>query len=200
MFLILGPALNLAGGFFWTGDGPDATGATLISVGLGCWLIGLIGLYQGLRPRAPRHVPALLPLTVFGVIGGVAFSVQSLHEEIFGVSHERAIELLNAYPLPANVLYWLCGPLFPVSLMLLGAVLLKARAAPVPVVLLVLAGGLLFPLSRITRVEILIHAADLVLLLPFVYLGVRARDRLRPAVAPGPGRPSEIAGQPRDHA
>ena len=104
---------------------------------------------------------------------------------IFGISHERAIELLNAYPLPANVLYWLCGPLFPISLMLLGALLLKLGATPVPVALLIVLGGLLFPLSRITREEFLIHAADLVLLLPFLYLGLRM---LRPA----PDKPAPV--------
>ncbi|MBG0560151.1 hypothetical protein [Actinoplanes aureus] len=185
MFIILGPALILAAGFFTKGDGPDATGATLVSIGLGCWLIGLIGVYQQLRPRAPRYVAVALPMTVFGVIGGVAFSVQALHEVIFGISHERAIELLNAYLLPANVLYWLCGPLFPISLMLLGALLLKLRATPVPVALLIVLGGLLFPLSRITREEFLIHAADLVLLLPFLYLGLRT---LRPA----PDKPAPV--------
>lgn len=173
MFIILGPALNLCAGFFWKGDGPDPTGATLATVGLAFWLIGLIELYQRLRPRAPRYVAVVLPLTVLGVTGGVAFNVQALHEVIFGVSHAKAVDLLNAYPLPAHVLYWLCGPLFPVSLALLGVLLYRLRAVPVPVAALVLLGGVLFPLSRITREAVLIHAADLLLLLPFLYIGLR---------------------------
>ncbi|MEV6301496.1 hypothetical protein AB0M02_18950 [Actinoplanes sp. NPDC051861] len=171
MFLILGPALNLAGSFFWKGDGPDTTGATLVAVGLACWLIGLIPLYQGLPSRWGR---TMLPLTVFGVTGGLAFSVQAIYEVVFDVSHARAVELLNAYPIPANVLYWICGPLFPLAMALLGVALLRLRAAPVPVGLLLVLGAVAFPLSRITRELVLIHAADLLLLLPFLYLGVKA--------------------------
>ncbi len=174
MFLVLGAALNAAAGFFWKGDGPDATGAPLAALGLACWLIGLADLYQRIRPRAPRATAVLFPVTVFGVTGGIAFSVQALHEVMFGVSHARAVDLLGGYPFAANTLYWICGPLFPLSLVALGLLVARVRAAPVPAGMLLALGGAAFPLSRITREEILVHAADLLLLAAFGYLAVAA--------------------------
>ncbi|MEV0895962.1 hypothetical protein [Actinoplanes sp. NPDC049802] len=177
MFLFLGAALNAAAGFYWKGDGPDATGATLGVLGLACWLIGFADLYQRLRPESPRVTAVLFPVTVFGVTGGMAFGVQSIHEVLFGASHARTVELLDTEPLAATVLYWICGPLFPLSLVALGVFLLRRRIVPALIGVLLAAGGLAFPLSRITREEILIHAVDLLLLVPFAYLGAWTRRR-----------------------
>jgi hypothetical protein len=190
MFLILGPALNFAAGFFWLSDSQGATSGTLSALGVSCWLIGLIALYGQLRPRAPRYVDAVLPLTVFGATGGLAFSVQSIHEEMFGISHAAAVERLNEFPLAANALYWICGPLFPLALVALGVLLLRLRAAPVAIGVLVVLGGLAFPLSRITREVSIAHVADLLLLLPFLYLGIRSLRPAprRPAPAPAAAR------------
>ncbi|GIG87887.1 hypothetical protein [Plantactinospora endophytica] len=174
MFLILGPALNLAAGFFWLDDTQGATSGALTALGIACWLIGLLALNEQLRPRAPRYAAIALPLTVFGATGGLAFSIQSIHEEMFGISHATAVERLNEFPLAANALYWTCGPLFPLVLVALGVTLLRLRAAPVAIGVLVVLGGLAFPVSRITREASIAHVADLLLLLPFLYLGIRS--------------------------
>ena len=173
VLLVLGPALNLVAGFFWLSDSQGVTGGVLTALGITCWLIGLIALCEQLRPRAARFVAVLLPLTVFGATGGLAFSIQAIYEEMFAVSHAAAVERLNDFPLAADTLYWVCGPLFPVALVGFGVLLLRLRAAPVTVGALVVLGGLAFPLSRITREPAIAHAVDLLLLLPFLYLGIR---------------------------
>ena len=171
MFVILGAALNLIAGFFWQDGRQGVTGGTLTALSTGCWLIGLIGIYERLRPRAPSYVAVALPVTVFGAVGGVAFAVQAVYEEVLGVSHTVAIDRLNEYPL-ATVLFWICGPLFPVALASLGAALIRLRTAPLPVGVLLVLGSAAFPLSRVTRQASIAHVADLLLLLPFLYLGV----------------------------
>jgi hypothetical protein len=174
IFLAIGPALNLLAGFFWQDGRQGATSGALAGIGITLWLIGLIELYQRLKPRAPRYVRWALPLTVLGTAGGVAFSVQSIHEEMFGVDHAAAVERLNEFPLAANTLFWLCGPLFPIALVALGAMLLRLRAAPLAAGILLVLGGLAFPLSRVTRESLLANVADLLLLLPCGYLAVRS--------------------------
>ena len=179
MFLILGPALNLLAGFFWQNDTQGVTAGTLIVLSSGCWLIGLIGLFERLRPTAARYVAVALPVTVFGAVGGVAYGVQSIHEGLFAVSHADAVERLGEHPFAAFAVYWTCGPLFPASLFVLGLVMAKVRAAPLPVALMVSVGAVVFPLSRVTREASIAHLADLFLLLPFLYLGVRSIARSR---------------------
>ncbi|MBF9127542.1 hypothetical protein I0C86_00805 [Plantactinospora sp. S1510] len=175
MFLILGPVLNLIAGFFWEPDRQGVTAGTLVALSCACWLVGLIGLYDRLRNVAPRYVAVAMPVTVFATVGGVAFGVQSIHEGLFDASHATAVELLNAYPFAAYTLYWIGGPLFPLVLFGLGLMLARLRAAPLPVAVLLCLGAIAFPLSRITREASIAHLADLLLLLPFLYLGLRSR-------------------------
>lgn len=182
MFLILGPALNVLAGFFWHDGSQGVTGGTLTALSTGCWLAGLIGIYERLRPRSPRYVAVALPVAVFGAVGGVAFAVQAIHEQLFGVTHAVAVDRLNEYPLAANLLFWICGPLFPTALAALGVLLLRLRAAPLPVGVLIVLGSLAFPLSRVTRQASLAHVADLLLLAPFLYLGIQQLRTARTAV------------------
>lgn len=177
MFLILGPVLNLVAGFFWNGESQGVTGGTLTALSTGCWLIGLIGACQRLRPSAPRYVSVLVPVAVFGAVGGVAFAVQAISEEIFGISHAAAIDRLADYPLAANLLFWGCGPLFPLALAGFGVLLLRLRAVPLPVGVLLILGSAAFPISRMTRQPTIAHVADLLLLVPFAYVGLRSLGR-----------------------
>ncbi|MFG3423730.1 hypothetical protein [Micromonospora sp. NPDC047730] len=172
MFLILGATLNLLASFFWEPDSQGVTAGTLVALSCFCWLVGLIGLYDRLRATAPRYVAVALPVTVFAVVGGVAFGVQSIHEGLVDVSHARTVELLNQYPF-ATTLFWIAGPLFPLTLFALGLVLCRTRTAPLPVGVLLCLGAIAFPLSRITREVSIAHVADVLLLLPFLYLGAR---------------------------
>lgn len=190
MFIILGPALNFLAGFFWHSDGSQGvTGGTLTALSTGCWLFGLIGVYERLRPRSPRYVAAALGITVFGAVGGVAFAVQAIYEQLLNVTHAAAIDRLNEHPL-ATTLFWICGPLFPLALAAFGVLLYRLRAAPLAVSVLLVLGSAAFPLSRMTRQASIAHVADLLLLLPFLYLGVQqlrtGRTAPRQAVHPQP--------------
>ncbi len=190
MFLILGPALSLIAGFFWHDGSQGVTGGTLVALSTACWLIGLVGVYERLRPGAPRYVAVAVPVTVFGAVGGVAFAVQAIHEQLFNVSHAAAVDQLNEYPLAAAALFWICGPLFPIALAAFGVLLYRLRAAPLPVSVLIVLGSAAFPLSRVTRQASIAHVADVLLLLPFLYLGVQqlrtARTAPRQAVRAQP--------------
>jgi hypothetical protein len=129
-----------------------------------------------------------LPVAVFGAIGGVAYGVQSIHEGLFAVSHADAVDRLGEHPFAAFAVYWTCGPLFPISLFVLGLVMAKMRATPLPVGIMVSLGAVAFPLSRITREAPIAHLADLLLLLPFLYLGLRSMSESQVIPAPPPHR------------
>ncbi|WP_199736596.1 hypothetical protein [Micromonospora sp. HM5-17] len=195
MFLILGPVLNLLATLFWKSDTQGATAGTLIAISSACWLIGLIGLFDRLRGTAPRYVAAALPVAVFATVGGVSFGVQAIHETLFATTHAHAVDLLNQYPFPAMTLFWTAGPLFPATFFALGLVLTWRRAAPLPVGILLCLGAIAFPLSRITREVSIALAADILLVLPFLYLGIRGLRTARGSAAGG-RRAAPVEGAP----
>ncbi|MEU7798879.1 hypothetical protein AB0B10_06395 [Micromonospora arborensis] len=183
--LLLGPALSVVGTFYWQDDGVQGVDAAVFNVLSSlAWLVGLVGVFRAIEPRTPRYAAIALPLACYGVLGGVAFGLQGMHEELFGVSHGDAVRLLEPYPVAASLLFWIAGPLFPTSLFFLGLVLARIRAVPVAIGGLISLGAVVFPMSRIPREVLVAHAADLLLLLPFLYLGIQMiAGRLRPGTA-----------------
>jgi hypothetical protein len=61
--------------------------------------------------------------------------------------------------------------MFPLTVLGLGAVLAWRRLAPIWVCALLCLAGAVFPMSRIPRVEWIAPVADLLLLVPFAWLG-----------------------------
>ncbi|WP_199523712.1 hypothetical protein [Micromonospora craterilacus] len=195
--LMLGPALQVVGTFFWRDGTQGIAAAPFTVISVAAWLVGLIAVFRALEGRVPRYTAIGLPLAVYGTVGGVAFGVQGMDEELFGVAHGEAVRLLEAYPVAGNLVFWLAGPLFPFSLFALGAVLARIRAVPVPVGLLICLGAVMFPISRIPRDPLVAHVADVLLLLPFLYLGARLMaGGLAPERSDGPSDPADPGVKP----
>jgi hypothetical protein len=66
--------------------------------------------------------------------------------------------------------FWLSGPAFPISILILGIMLSVKKAVPVWCGILLSLGGLLFPVSRILRIESVAHVVDLLMLIPAWYI------------------------------
>jgi hypothetical protein len=178
--LIVAPAVQALSTFFWDGHRQGLTTGALIVVATVCWITGIAAVFRLIEPRVPRYAAIGLPLAVYGFVGGAAFGVQGMNEELLGVSHDHAVRLLNEHPLAAFAAFWIAGPLFPVSLFVLGLVLARIRATPVATGLLISAGAVVFPLSRVPRAVVVAHLADLLLLVAFAHLGLLlATGRLR---------------------
>ncbi|BCB78031.1 hypothetical protein GCM10022251_36650 [Phytohabitans flavus] len=166
--LVAGPALLAASTFFWTDGRSGPTGGTLLVLAMPLWTYGIVALLDGMRATLPRYAAAVLLLTLFGAMGGAAFGFQGFFESVHGMDKQAALAALDEHPVTAGILLWGLGPLFPAALFTLGAGLLRTRQLPRAAALLMCAGGLLFPLSRIPRLEWVAHLVDLVLLLPFL--------------------------------
>jgi hypothetical protein len=180
--LVAGPVLQALSTYFWKDGYQGVDTGTLIVVATVCWIVGLAGVFRSIEDRVPRYAAVGFPLAVYGCVGGVSFGVQGMHEELFHADHAEAVRLLGEHPAAAFLAFWLAGPLFPVSLFVLGVVLTRLRVVPVVTGVLLCAGALAFPLSRIPRDAAVAHVADVLLLLPFVHLGLRlATDRWRGA-------------------
>lgn len=185
--LVMAPLLQAVSTFFWRDGRYGTVTSTLVGLALVFWIVGQLGLFELLRPAMPRWAAVGTVMAAYGCVGGVAFSVQGVFEEALALSGEESLRLLNEHPLAANLLWWLPGPLFPLTLLALGATLARTRIVPLAAGVLVCCGAAAFPLSRITREPLLAHLADALLLAAFGYVAwLLARQAARPGPTAAP--------------
>jgi hypothetical protein len=73
---------------------------------------------------------------------------------------------LGKYPATSQILLFASGPLFPLSVFVLGIMLIVKKAVQTWIAVLLCVGAILFPVSRIPRVEWLAHIADIIFFIP----------------------------------
>ena len=170
--LILAPSLLAASTFYWVNGEYGVTSATLGTLSMFFWIPALTGLFGLLRDRTPRYATYGLWLAVFGCISGVCFMFLGYLTAVFNISHADYLRGLAGYPLSSQVLLFGSGPIFPLSLLVLGITLLRTRAVPAWIAILLCIGAVAFPASRIPRAAGIAHLADLALLLPTAAVGM----------------------------
>jgi hypothetical protein len=170
--LILAPLFYTASSFFWLDNGRyNATGGTLIVIGSVFWIFVFNGLFDAIKAKAPAYAAWGKFLAVYGcACGGVAFGLQDLFAHMFQISHQSMLQELGRHPIIANLIFWIGGPLFPLSIFVLGIVLVRIKVAALWAGILLSLGGILFPVSRILRMELIAHAVDLLMLIPLYYI------------------------------
>jgi len=174
--LIIAPALFATSTFFWENGEYGVKAAILIVFSMFFWIPALTGLFSLIKYQMPRYAVWGLWIAVFGCISGVCFAFLGYLVTVFNISHEQYLILLSDYPVTSQILLFGSGPLFPLSILVLGINLLIKRAVPVWISVLLCAAAVAFPLSRIPRVEWVAHIADLAMLIPCVAI---AREILR---------------------
>lgn len=172
--LIAGPMLFAVSSFFWTPEGTyGLVGGTTLLLGSVFWIVAFVALFDALATRTPRYAAWGLLAAVYGCIcGGAAFAFQDLFMALHGVTHDQALAALAAHPIVANVIFWIGGPAFPLTLLVLGIVLARTGTAPWWAAAMLSAGGALFPVARIPRIELVAHAVDLLMVVPTVYFAM----------------------------
>jgi hypothetical protein len=179
--LVLGTALFATSTFFWLPTGTyGATSGALLGVGLALWTFGLIGIVEDLRPRLPIVSSVVLLMLIFGAFGGAAFGVRGLYDELLGFTREASVQAVTTFPLAADVIFYWPGPLFPLSLLMIGLALLRTRIVPLWTAGLICAVGIAFPFSRIPRIGWVAHVVDAAIVVAFcaiAFLRTRARSR-----------------------
>jgi hypothetical protein len=175
--LLAAPALFTASTFFWREvDGRTeygAVGGTLVALGSVCWIPALQALFGLVREPMPRFAAWGWFAAVYGVFGGMAFGLEGLFADAFHLPHDIRQAAWAERPTLFNLSLFWPGPLFPLSLIALGLVFLRTRAVPVWTAVLIALAGVAFPVSRIPRLAIVAHAADLLMLVPMGYVALR---------------------------
>ncbi|GAB3999363.1 hypothetical protein GCM10029992_27940 [Glycomyces albus] len=171
--LITGPLLIAIATFFWDGNRVGVTAGTIGMVGAAAWIYGLLGVWERITAWRGWVGGIGIVLAIAGITGAFAFSFQAYFEGIFGITTgEESLEAAAEHPIASLFVLWLPGPAFPLSLAALGLALAWSRLVPLWLAGLLFCGGIVFPLSRITRTEAIAHAADLLILAAFTALAV----------------------------
>lgn len=188
---VAGPLLLLAStaAHAATGDGlndGELGGAIQVwaFIGLG---IAIVGLARRVESPAPRAAVALTVLGIVTTAGGVAYGLDSVQAAVF----TETLHETDSAAVPFALM--LPGIMTPVTLITLGLVLARTGVASRPLSWLLVAGGVLFPLSRIPDVIQLALLCDLLLLVSLGGIGLGLLAGRSPATATAPASPAVAA-------
>ena len=171
--LVLAPLLQAVSTFFWNDGEYGVTGGTILIFSMVFWIPALLFLFTLVGSKTPNYAAWGFLIAVYGFVSGVNFGFLGVLTDVFSISHEKYIQGLGEYPVSSNLLLFQAGPLAPLSLVVLGIVMFFTRVVDRKIALLIALGGILFPLSRISRSEVLAHISDTVQMIPMAVLGVQ---------------------------
>jgi hypothetical protein len=173
--LFLAPSCYALSTFFWQTDGQytqySVTAGSLLIVGSVFWVIAFAALFDKLKDKTPNYASWGLLVAVYGCLcGGVSFALRDVIALTFNISHPDILHAFAKHPIFDNVVFWIGGPAFPISLLLVGIVLAWTKTTAPWVGIMIALSGVLFPVSRIFRIELVGHTVDVLMLVPMVYL------------------------------
>jgi hypothetical protein len=182
--LIVAPTLFAGSTFYWVRINErveyGSIGGTLITLATVFWIPAFFALFGLFKAKWPRFATWGPLVAVYGCIGGAAFGLEGVFAEALRIPHDVRREAWAQFPTTFNLTFFWPGPLFPLSLLILGIMMMRAKAARPWVGILLCLGGVAFPVSRIPRIEWVAHAADGLLFIPLAHMGLEfLKDRAR---------------------
>ncbi|UFH52886.1 hypothetical protein [Spirosoma sp. KNUC1025] len=125
--MIIAPFLFVVSSFYWQQGEYDITGGTLLVIATTFWIIAFMGLFSYLKDTMPRYaVPGLL-VAIFGCISGNNFGMRGIYADVFGITKQAILKQAAVHPVSFNITMFLSGPLFPLSLLVLGINMLRKK-------------------------------------------------------------------------
>ncbi|GAB3946452.1 hypothetical protein GCM10028805_17000 [Spirosoma harenae] len=169
--MIIAPFLFLISTFFWQNGEYTIAGGTILVVATAFWIPALMGLFAKLKSVTPNYASWGLLIALFGALSGNNFGMRGIYAEVFGISKKTLLQEAANHSVSFNITMFLSGPLFPLSLLVLGIQLLRRKLVASWVGFLICLGAIAFPVSRILRIDSIAHLADFLLFIPIAYLG-----------------------------
>jgi len=171
--LIAAPLCFAASSFFWSHTGEyGVVGGTLLNLSMVPWVIAFVVLFGKLRQEMPVYASIGLVVAIYGCLAGANFGFVGVFNDAFEIPHKTYLETIMHYPFSAKLLLYWGGPLFPLSMLIVGIVLIRKKKIAPWLGVLLCAGAIAFPLSRIPpRIENLAHAVDVLFAIPLIVMG-----------------------------
>ena len=163
--LILAALFSAASTFYWQNGEYSVIASTLLIFSVFFWIPAFIGLFNLVRTSMPRYTVFGFWIAVLGCVSGICFAFLGYLVSIFEIDHKRYLEVLSQYPVSSQLLLFGTGPLFPLSVVVLGIILIINKKIPAWQGIIFSLAGALFPFGRITRTQSIAHGADLLFLI-----------------------------------
>lgn len=178
--LIIAPALMAVSSFYWDNGRYSATGGTLVVLYCLFLIPAFMGLFSLVKGKYPRYAAWGQLAATIGCIAGANFGFADFFAHAFNIPHQTYLDTLAKYPVAANLLLFQTGPLVPLSLLVLAVVLLRLRTVDNWLAVVMCAAAIMFPLSRISRNEILAHINDALWFASLAYVGIKMLANKQP--------------------
>lgn len=170
--LILASVLMAGSTFYWQNGEYSVPAATLLITSIFFWIPAFMGLFGLIKRSMPRYAVYGLWVAVFGCVSGICFAFLGYLTAIFKMEHLTYLEKLSEHPFSSQLLLFASGPLFPLSVIVLGIVLARTKKLPSWQCILFSLAGIAFPVSRITRNQMVAHGADMLFLVACIFIAV----------------------------
>jgi hypothetical protein len=171
--LILAPLLLSISTFYWQNGEYSVISATLLILSLFFWIPAFQCLFGLLKSKYPRYATYGFLIALFGCVSGICFAFLGYLTSILHIDHKQYLEALSDYPFSSQLLLFASGPLFPLSIVVLGIMLSTTKTLPVWQPVLFSLAGVFFPISRIIRVQSIAHLADLLFFITCIMMALR---------------------------
>lgn len=170
--LVMAPVLSAVSTFFWNNGEYGTTGGTILIMALFFWIPALDALFGLIKNSLPRYAQWGYFIALLGCISGMNFGSLGYYSDVFNISKDAYLEALIKYPISSGILLFWAGPLFPLSILVLSVVLWKKHAASRWICICLALAAIAFPISRIPRISLVAHIADLLFLFPMIALAI----------------------------
>lgn len=165
--LIGAPLLLALATFFWQDGVVGPTSAIFQVYSFALWAVAFMVLWSLVRSTFPRGARWGVWLGLLVSVAGAGWAYDGLYTSAYlmtGVG-EETVAAANSGVFVAQLLtLYLPGLFFPLTLAVTGLALWRANLLPAVLPWLLVVGALGFPAGRIPRIQLLAHAADLLLL------------------------------------
>jgi hypothetical protein len=187
--LIAAPLLLIIAQFFWNENGRVTVDAGWLQVlAFFCWIPAFHAMFSLVQEKAPRYAIIGFVIACYACIGGNNFGIDGMYTDALGIQTAEAAQgLYDQIGGKIAPVLFIPGILFPLSLITLGVVLWRTRSVSSLAALLLIIGGLCFPLSRIPRIDLLAHIDNVILLVAHVMIALevlKSTSHAEPSIFP----------------
>lgn len=176
---VLAPVLLLLSSVAYLTQGGGVNDGVLGGT-IGVWatialVVASVGITRLAEPRAPRAAAVVLLVALAGFTAGAAFNVQAIYLAKYG--NDFLADVTEGSSEGGDwigffaFLPW--GWMAPLGFVLMGWLLWRTRVVPTWTAALLVLGGVLFVAGRPARIDVLVVATDVVLVVALASIGMR---------------------------
>ncbi len=181
--LILAPLFLSISQFYWTNGFLTNTSGWLQVLAFTLWIPAFQGMFSLIRDKMPNYAIIGFLIAIYACIGGNNFGVDGIYGEAIGINDmDEKNDLHEKFGMGGIVSLYLPGILFPLSLLVLGVILIRTKSIELWIGILFIIAAIGFPLSRIPREPIVAHLDNLLLLISHTLIALKIVKRQRPVI------------------